>query len=224
MNMAEKYIKENVKTITINGIEFLVRKYNPEDVFIMGQHLVRIRDRAKKRIAEDEPKEEDCEDCPDKPLRFTSEEIQELGELDLRVVLTRCVLDPRIVMKSYGTQKENEIPFEVLDSNTANKLFKEIEDYSLEVFEGVSFGNFPDQRDGNESNEDSTVLQDSSEPASGFLSPEDESILEDEIGRILRPDQGDGAESKKQGIGQDKKRVRKKKTRIEREIQKKNNK
>lgn len=211
--MAEKYLQKSIKTVEVNGIDFLVRKYNPEDVFIMGQNLVMMRDKAKKRI---ELEKKDCEDCPedeDKPLQFTIEEIQELGELDLRVVLLSCVITPNIVMTEFGKQKKDEIPFSVLDSNTANKLFKEIENYSLEVFEGVSFDSFHDESDGGRSDEDIPVLQATPEPVSGLISAEDESILEDEIGRIVRPDKGDGVEVKEKRTGETPKRNKRTKTR-----------
>ena len=223
MNQAEKYLQKNIKTVEINGVDFLIRKYNPEDVFIMGQHLALTRDRAKERL---KTEDKDCKDCPDEPLKFTMTEIQELGELDLKVVLTRCVLNPKIVMKEFGKQNKNEIPYDIVDSNTANKLFKEVESYSLEVFEGVSFDSFPDERAGGDSNEDGTDLEHTSEPVSKQLSPEDESLPEDEIGQSIHSNERVGDRDKVGTISKETKRTRrtKKQTRIEREIQKKNNK
>jgi hypothetical protein len=221
MNMAEKYLQENIKTMEINGIEFVIRKYNPKDILIMGRHLQQTRAEAKKRLKEEN---KDCEDCPDEPITFTLEEIQKLGELDLHVTLTSCVISPKIVVKKYGTQNKDEIPYDILDSNTANKLFVGIEEYSLEVFEGVSFGSFPDEQTGGDSNENIDLLKHTSKSASGQLSTEDESLLEDEIRRIVRPIEGDGAEDKSRDIRRKSGKVRKKKTRIEREVQKKNNK
>jgi hypothetical protein len=216
MNMAEKYLQENMKTVEINGIEFLIRKFNSKDVFEMGQHLAKIRKMAEIRTKAEklkDKKDEDCDDCPEEPLKFTIEEIQKLGELDLRVALLNCVMRPKIVEKEFGKQKNDEIPYEILDSNTANKLFKEIENFSVEVFEGVSFDSFPEEQDGNESDEDVTVLKPTPKSVSGLLSPEDESSLEDEIGRIVQPGEGDADEGKGKVVSRSPRKDRKRKKR-----------
>ena len=163
----------------------------------MNKEVQRIRTLAKLRQVKECKACKDCKDCEeckeclDKPLKFTMSEIQDIGEFDRQLVFTRCVLDPKIVMKKYGEQGEDEVPYEFVDADTGHKLFQEIQNYSLEVFEGVDFDSFPVEQDGQDTNEDGSVLQHTSEPVSGLLSPEDESSVKDEIGRILRESDGD---------------------------------
>jgi len=208
MNEAEKFLNKNIRTISIDGVSFKFRRMNPKEIYMMNRNLNEIR----KKQQEDK-KEGDSEDSEERTegLRLTVVEMQQLADADTRVALTRCVLDPKIVLKSYGEQDDNEIPFDFVDNQTATALFDAIQKFSMEVFDGVSLSSFPDEQSGVSVDGDEFILKHPSESVGGQLRSEDEQILEDEIGRILREGEEVGDGSEKQDSGRAKRKTRRKK-------------
>lgn len=207
MNVAEKFIIQNTKTITIGEVPFLIRKANPEETYLLSKNLEDIRKISKSRAEKEE--KEDCDDCSER-LKLTSAELRQLTELDTKVILTRCVLSPKIVDVPFGQQKDNEIPMELIDNRTASTIFNEVQGFTLEVFEGVSLDSFPDEQTGEDVDRDKPSSERPSEPAGGFISTEDESSLKSEIGRILREGEEDGSEGSKRDLRRETRKTKRK--------------
>lgn len=151
MNEAEKYKRKTIKTIEIDGIQFKIRKLNPIDSSMMAFDLPSIEYKKVDGEFELDKKGEKI------PLPFDRKILQEVGLKETRIMLTRAVLEPRIVDKPIGKEESDEVPYDLIDVETSTKLGDIIAKFSYSVFEDEEVGVIPflEETSGKDVNDDS---------------------------------------------------------------------
>ena len=165
MNEAEKFKRKTIKIIEIDEVKFTIRKLNPHDSHLMGKNIP-------KREYEKIDGKFKLDDKGEKtPIPFTRDQLEEMGDKDQRISLTRAVLNPKIVEKEYGQEKDDEIPYDLVDDDTATKLSNAIVKFSLSMFEDEEVGvkPFPEKPDGKNIDDDSPELKDTPLNVGGSL-------------------------------------------------------